>query len=121
MTKKEQLQEQLWDLSESELFNLWNDFCDENHWEKIYNNCVGEIVDYYHNDLEQFLIENMSNDNYCQNHDYFTIDGYGHLKSFDDLFSDGIDVDELIDWIIENELYDKYGIEIEEEKEEDEE
>ena len=120
MTKIEQLKEQLWDLSQSDLFNVWNDFCDNNHWERVYDNSVDEIVDYYHNDLEKFLIENMSNSDYNNTDDYFTIDGYGHLKSFDDLY-DEIDEDSLLDWIIENELYDTYGFEIEEEDEEDEE
>lgn len=119
MKKDEQLQEQLWDLSERELFEIWNDFCDENHWERIYVNSVDEIVDYYHNNLEQFLIDNMSNGNYNNTDDYFTIDGYGHLKSFDDLWNE-IDEDSLLDWIIENELYDKYGFEIEEEEEDEE-
>ena len=120
MTKK-QLEEELGYFSEKEVLDMWNDFCDENHWGKVYDNSVSEIVDYYHNDLKKFLIENMSNSNYNSTDDYFTIDGYGHLKSFDDLFSDGIDVDELIDWIIENELYDKYGFYIEEDEEEEDE
>lgn len=107
---QEQLQEQLEDLSERELFDIWNDFCDENHWEKIYDNSVDEIVDYYGNNLEKFLMENMSNDNYNNTDYFFTIDGYGYLKSFDDLW-DEIDDEELIDWIIENDLYDRYGLE----------
>ena len=123
MNKKEQLKEKelLWDLSTSDLFYLWNDFCDSNHWERIYDNCVAMIVVHYQNDLEKFLIENMSNENYCQNHDYFTIDGYGHLKSFDDLW-DEIDESALIEWIDENDLYFTYFDELDfDEEEEDEE
>ena len=124
MTKKEQLKEKdlLWDLSASDLFNLWNDFCDDNHWERIYDNGIEEIVDYYHNDLEKFLKENMSNGNYNKIDDYFTIDGYGYLKSFNDLW-DEIDASALIEWIDENDLYLTYWDELDfdEEEEEDEE
>lgn len=87
MNKKEQLQEKelLWDLSTSDLFNLWNDFCDANHWEGVYDNTIEEVVSYYGNDLAEYLEDNQHNANYDVNDDYFTIDGYGHLKSFDDL------------------------------------
>lgn len=125
MGKKEQLQEKelLWDLSQSDLFNLWNDFCDDNHWERVNNNTIGEIVSYYGNDLEEYLRDNRYNDNYDTNDDYFTIDGYGHLKSFDDLW-DEIDENALIEWIDENDLYltywDEYDFDEDEEEDEEE-
>ena len=124
MSKKEQLKEKnlLWDLSTSDLFYLWNDFCDSNHWERIYENDEETLIDYFHNDLREYFEEKDRNNNYYVHDDYFTIDGYGHLKSFDDLW-DEIDESALIEWIDENDLYFTYfdELDFDEEEEEDEE
>lgn len=108
MTKKELLENDLlWSLCSSDLFNVWNDFCDENRWERVYDNTIDEIVSYYNNDLNEYLEENQHNVDYDVNDDYFTIDGYGHLKSFNHLW-DEIDTDALVNWIDENDLYYTY-------------
>lgn len=116
--KKERILEVIKQMDDSDIVQLWNEYCqDANRYDD-------EIMDAY--TMEE-LIENSNDtmnwlnrfffgyDDYNKegsanpNRNYFTFNGYGNIISFDYIYNQFSDefsyiwIDELIDYIIENE------------------
>lgn len=121
----EKVKEAIYDLSESEQVELWNERC-------CYENYMDDYI--YYNDPDEFLsgqrpseiLSAVDTENYSV-HDYWAYGGgiYGWV-SFNHLEDDNspFDIDEIIDWYCDNEGYEQTNlldyedlIEDEEEKE----
>lgn len=107
MTKYEYVKQEISDLLDSELVDLYNDFAEENHYEMIWPNTRQMVIDYFANDLEKYLKEIDKNKNYSANHSYFIEDAYGHIKGFN-VVEFEVDLDAVVKWIDENDYYDRY-------------
>lgn len=133
--KKERILNALKQMDESEVITIWNEYCHEtSHFDD-------EILDAYQ--LEEWAqnseVMNVLNRFYFgsddeqpgtsanPNRDYFTFNGYGNIISFDYIYNSYTDefsyifVDEMIDFIIEedNALYNDEIRDILDEEEED--
>lgn len=100
------------------LIGIWNTYCsDENMDDYIYEN-----DDYNINEIftkpDEALRAAFYGD-YRYNHDYFVLNGYGNLESFDEYDAyNHIDIDILADYIMENgcdELSENYSEELQDE------
>ena len=117
----EKVKEILENLDESELKNMWNEYCRENCYDEqeIFEMC--EIDDLFCDVKVSDFLDKLSDDfNHTDN--YFRYSIYG-LESFDDV-SDVADIDELANYIVDNnETFDNDELEelIEEEEEEEDE
>lgn len=117
MEKFERIMDALKEMNESDLVNVWNEYC------YATNRYDDEILDAYrmedwiNNSDDTFNILNrffFGSDDYDDkssanpNRNYFTFNGYGNIISFDYIYNsyknefNYIDVDDLVDYIIEN-------------------
>lgn len=97
---KNEIIEILEDMSEGELLAIWNEYAIDNGYEAVY-------------DMDEFndICESMTADDiackcfygdFNPTHAYFTFDGYENFESSDSL-SNLIDIDELANYIADNE------------------
>ena len=135
-TLKERIIDLFKDMNDGEVISVWNEYCRET------NRFDDEIMDAYEleewannsgdtmNILNRFFFgsdEEREGTSANPNRNYFTFNGYGNIISFDYIYNQFSDefyyiwIDELIDYIIENE--NSFGVdeiqEILEETEED--
>lgn len=115
-------------MSDSEMINLWNEYCDDNRYyddrieyfdEGVFNDLMAGKTPY-----EIYQIIDNSDISFFD--DYYRYDGY-ELNTFSDVY-DSIDIDNLVEWVIEeendlcnsdiDELYNKLNDEDEDEDEE---
>jgi len=118
--KNEKLLELFANMDDSELVSVWNEYC-------YTTNSEGEILDYEtleeyisndstHNTLDWLNRFYFGSDEYSTeegsanpNRNYFTFNAYGNVISFDYIYNsytkefNHMDIDELINYIIENE------------------
>lgn len=118
--KNEKLLELFTNMDDSELVSVWNEYC-------FATNSEGEILDY--DTLEEYISNDSTHDTLywlnCfyygsdeysteegsanPNRNYFTFNAYGNVISFDYIYNsytkefNHMDIDELINYIIENE------------------
>ena len=84
---------------ETKLVELWNEFCDKNYYEeRIYYLSDDEINDLFSNKTPAELIRMGSNVDLDNKYFYFHLD---ELNTTDNIF-DVIEIDELVDYIIDN-------------------
>ena len=84
---------------ETKLVELWNEFCDKNYYEeRIYYLSDDEINDWFSNKTPAELIRMGSNVDLDNKYFYFHLD---ELNTTDNIF-DVVDIDELVDYIIDN-------------------
>ena len=84
---------------ENKLVELWNEFCDKNCYEeRIYYLSDYEINDLFSNKTPAELIRMGSNLDLDNKYFYFHL---GELNATDNIF-DVVDIDELVDYIIDN-------------------
>lgn len=84
---------------ENKLVELWNEFCDKNYYEeRIYYLSDDEINDYFSNKTPAELIRMGSDVDLDNKYFYFYLN---ELNTTDNVF-DVVDIDELIDYIIDN-------------------
>lgn len=90
-------------MSDSEMINLWNEFCDDNCYyddrieyfdEGVFNDLMAGKTPY-----EIYQIIDNSDISFFD--DYYRYDGY-ELNTFSDVY-DSIDIDNLVEWVIEEE------------------
>ena len=117
--KNEKLLELFTNMDDSELVSVWNEYC-------CTTNSEGEILDYetleeyisndsIHNTLDWLNRFYFGSDEYSTeegsanpNRNYFTFNAYGNVISFDYIYNsytkefNHMDIDELIEYIIEN-------------------
>lgn len=94
------------------LINIYNQYADAMSYERVYDNDEDTINDLY--DSAWTAISMTNHDGYRDSHDYFTYNGYGLMSSFEYISDDNspIDIEELSQWIVDNELYNEYSIEV---------
>ena len=87
------------DFRENKLVELWNEFCDKNCYEeRIYYLSDYEINNLFSNKTPAELIRIGSNLDLDNKYFYFHL---GELNATDNIF-DVVDIDELVDYIIDN-------------------
>lgn len=87
------------DFREEKLVELWNEFCDKNYYEeRIDYLSDDEINDYFSNKTPAELIRMGSDVDLDNKYFYFHLD---ELNTTDNVF-DVVDIDELVDYIIDN-------------------
>lgn len=110
-----QLQQVINELSQfatSDLIEIYNEYADQNSYERIWDNDELTINDLYSSPYDAVRATN--NFLYKDSQNYFTYNGYAHMISFDYLQDDNcpIDIEELAQWIVDNELFNDYDIEV---------
>ena len=108
----QQVIEQINHLSTDELVNTYNDYADQNSYDRINNLDEGTINELYSSPWQALYDSNHKDFN---DRDYFfTYNGNGHMISFsnEDDNNCPIDIEELAQWIVDNELYDDYNLEV---------
>ena len=84
---------------ETKLVELWNEFCDKNYYEeRMYYLSDDEINDLFSNKTPAELIRMGSNVDLDNKYFYFHLN---ELNTTDNIF-DVVDIDELVDYIIDN-------------------
>lgn len=87
------------DFKESKLVELWNEFCDDNYYEeRIYYLSDDKINDLFSNKTPAELIRMGSDVDLDNKYFYFHLN---ELNTTDNVF-DVVDIDELVDYIIDN-------------------
>lgn len=87
------------DFKENKLVELWNEFCDKNYYEeRIYYLSDDEINDLFSNKTPAELIRMGSDVDLDNKYFYFHLN---ELNTTDNVF-DVVDIDELVDYIINN-------------------
>ena len=88
-------------MSDSEMINLWNEYCDNNRY---YDDRIEYFDEGVFNDLMSGktpweIYQIIDNSDISYNDDYCHYDGY-ELNTFSDVY-DSIDIDNLVEWGIE--------------------
>lgn len=107
-----QVIEQLKQLSTDELVNVYMDYAEQNSYERIYNLDESTIDELYSSPWQALYDSNHKDFN---DRDYFfTYNGNGHMVSFSNEDDDNcpIDIEELSQWIVDNDLYNEYDLEV---------
>ena len=95
----ENIREVVEDFKEDKLVELWNEFCDKNYYEeRIYYLSDDEINDFFSNKTPAELIRIGKDVDLDNKYFYFHL---GELNTTYNVF-DVVDIDELVDYIIDN-------------------
>ena len=95
----ENIREVVEDFKENKLVELWNEFCNKNYYEEVIDYLSDdEINDFFSNKTPAELIRIGSDVDLDNKYFYFHL---GKLNTTDNVF-DVIDIDELVDYIIDN-------------------
>jgi hypothetical protein len=95
----ENIREVVEDFTENKLVELWNEFCDKNYYEeRIYYLSDDEINDLFSNKTPAELIRIGKDVDLDNKYFYFHLN---ELNTTDDIF-DVADIDEIVDYIIDN-------------------
>lgn len=109
-----QVIEQLEQLLFCDLVMTYNGFAEVNHYERIFDNDEESLNNIFLTPYDAIMQTNHKD--YNENDDYFVFNGYGHAVSFSyQLVQDDnspIDIEELSQWIVDNELFSEYSIEV---------
>lgn len=101
---RQEIIDNIWNLSEQELIDLWFDYCEANSmWDDvIYQNDEFFFEDYSQIEVAQKVV----NGEWRYSDDYVKQNGYGNFVSFSykSEIMEHIDMDPFVDWIIENEI-----------------
>lgn len=97
---------------DSTLLQAYSEYAADNNYDSVFNNDY-ESINIMCTDSYDAIRSAFYGD-YNPSHAYFTFNGYGNLQSFEYLDSDNcpIDVEELAQWIVDNELFNDYDIEV---------
>lgn len=97
---------------DSTLLQAYSEYAADNNYDSVFNNDY-ESINMMCTDSYDAIRSAFYGD-YNPSHAYFTFNGYGNLQSFEYLISDNcpIDVEELAQWIINNDLFNDYNIEV---------
>ena len=109
-----QVIEQLEQLLFCDLVMTYNDYADAMSYERIYDNDAENINTLF--DTPYNTAQAVIYGDYSPNDDYVMLDGYANAVSFSyQLTQDEncpIDIEELAQWIVDNELFNDYDIEV---------
>ena len=110
----QQVIEQLEQILFCDLVMTYNDFAEVNHYERIFDNDEDNLNNLFLTPYDAIMQTNHKD--YNENDDYFVFNGYGHAVSFSyQLVQDDncpIDIEEIAQWIVNNDLYNDYDIEV---------
>lgn len=97
---------------DSSLLQAYSEYAANNNYDSVYDN-DDDSINMMFADSYDALRAAFYGD-YNPSHAYFTFNGYGNLQSFEYLDSDNspIDIEELAQWIVDNELFNEYNIEV---------
>lgn len=98
--------EELEELEEQEVVDLWNDYCENNNRggegicaNRIYN--MDEIDDVLGKMYPTDLLDTIDFNRFSEGDSYFGYNGYGYIESFDTPY-DVIDVEALVEYLNED-------------------
>lgn len=123
MTKTEMIKDLLENMSESQLYIIANEYFDKTEYydDRIYD--IDEFDEIMSGMSPWDIAAKVFYGDFRPNDNYFKFDGYANLQSFD-YISDEVDLEEIADYIVDNdEDFDNSDIReiLDEENEEDEE
>ena len=97
---------------DSTLLQAYSEYASNNGYDSVYDN-DDESINMMFTDSHEALRAAFYGD-YNPSHAYFTFNGYGNLQSFEYLDSENspIDIEELAQWIVNNELFNEYDIKV---------
>ena len=97
---------------DSTLLQAYSEYASNNGYDSVYDN-DDDSINMMFTDSHDALRAAFYGD-YNPSHAYFTFNGYGNLQSFEYLISDNspIDIEELSQWIVDNDLFNDYNIEV---------
>lgn len=97
---------------DSSLLQAYSEYAADNNYDSVYDN-DDDTINMIFADSHEALRAAFYGD-YNPIHAYFTFNGYGNLQSFEYLDSEQspIDIEELSQWIIDNDLFNDYDIEV---------
>lgn len=97
----------------SDLIEVYNEYADQNSYERIYDNDELILDDMFTSHYD--AIRAAFYGDYNPSHAYFTFNGYANLQSFDYLDSEHcpIDLEELAQWLINGDKLSDYDIDLE--------
>lgn len=97
---------------DSILLQAYSEYASNNGYDSVYDN-DDDSINMMFADSHDAIRAAFYGD-YNPSHAYFTFNGYGNLQSFEYLDSDNspIDIEELAQWIIDNDLFNEYNIEV---------
>ena len=98
--KRDYIESFLYNLDESELINIYNEYAIANNYEQIYDNNETFFIDMFGDRVYDAVRSAMFGD-YSFHADYVTIDGYGNLDGFNDP-TDFIEIGVLAEWLCDN-------------------
>ncbi len=94
-------------MSNEEAKTIYNEYCSEygSMDDYIYDNDEWDLNEYFGDDSPYEVLCRTGYGDYHISHDYFRMDGYGNVRSFNNVHSDESPfyADELADYIIDNE------------------
>lgn len=97
---------------DSTLLQTYSEYAADNNYDSVFDNDY-ESINMMCTDSYDAIRAAFYGD-YNPSHAYFTFNGYGNLQSFEYLDSDSspIDIEELAQWIVDNDLFNEYNIEV---------
>ena len=128
---REEVLEMLRDMDNWELIGVHNQYCDKASYadDMIYD--MSMLNEFYYDKDPLDILRDAYNGAFNPNDDWFRWNGYGNLESTDRPVDDWIDIDEIADYIVENDedlgskdirdLLDEIELENEDEEEEEDE
>ena len=128
MTKTEMIKDLLENMSESQLYTIANEYSDKTNYydDRIYD--MDEFDEIMSGMSPSDIATKIFYGDFRPNDNYFKFDGYANLESFD-YISDEVDLEEIADYIVDNdedfddsdirEILDEENEEVEEEGGED--
>lgn len=99
-TIKNKIKDYLCDMNSLELLNAWNEYASENYYNTIFT--CDEFDEICENmTASEIALKCFNGKHFNPNDEFFTFNGYENFESSDDL-NDLIDIDELADFIVDN-------------------
>ena len=120
MKTQEQIKEFLQDLDDEELKQIWNDYCDANSYSDDFVYDMDEFDEIMSNSEPTDIANKIFYGDFNPNHNYFCFNGYANLVSSDYL-DDLIHIDDLAEYIYNNQDEQSYIDELDEFLHEDDE
>ena len=101
MTKTEMIKDLLENMSESQLYTIANEYFDKTEYydDRIYD--MEEFDEMMDDMLPSDIATKIFYGDFRPNDNYFKFDGYDNLQSFD-YISDEVDLEEIADYIVDN-------------------
>lgn len=105
LERKQKLKDEIEYLSNAEQLQLYNDYATANHYEMVYQLTDDELTSFCQDSLTTYFEQIEHSSHFDKDDEYFTIDGNGWIKSFDDI-EDLVTEDAVLDYVLDN--YDMF-------------